>query len=142
MTSQQRIRLARRHAGLSQAALGATVGVQRSAVSHWEATDGKHPSVNHLRAIALATGVQFEWLATGRGLMRPSVEAELDAIAAADAVLIDDPIEIRLIRAFRDTPMRARPPLVELAEQLAGMRTGRQRRGERREDDRVAGSLE
>jgi transcriptional regulator with XRE-family HTH domain len=142
MTSQQRIRLARRHAGLSQAALGATVGVQRSAVSHWEATDGKHPSVNHLRAIALATGVQFEWLATGRGLMRPSVDAELDAIAAADAVLIDDPIEIRLIRAFRDTPMRARPPLVELAEQLAGMRTGRHRRGERRDDDRLAGALE
>lgn len=142
MTSQQRIRLARRHAGLSQAALGAAVGVQRSAVSHWEASDGKHPSVNHLRAVALATGVQFEWLATGRGLMRQSADAELDAIAAADALLLDDPIEIRLIRAFRETPMRARPPLVELAEQLAGMRTGRYRRGERREDERLPGVLE
>lgn len=131
MTSQQRIRLARRHAGLSQSALGAAVGVQRSAVSHWEASEGKHPSVNHLRAVAMATGVQFEWLATGRGLMRQSAEAELDAIAAADALLLDDPIEIRLIRAFRDTPMRARPPLVELAEQLAGMRTGRYRRTDR-----------
>ncbi|TWI10339.1 helix-turn-helix transcriptional regulator [Aerolutibacter ruishenii] len=140
MTSQERIRLARRHAGLSQAALGAVVGVQRSAVSHWEATDGKHPSVNHLRAIALATGVQFEWLATGRGLMRPSAEAALDAIAAVDALLVDDPIEVRLIRAFRDTPMRARPPLVELAEQLAGMRTGRYRR-ERRDEERAPGHL-
>ena len=40
MTPQQRIRLARRHAGLSQAALAHAVGVQRSAVSHWEATPG------------------------------------------------------------------------------------------------------
>ena len=69
MTPQQRIRLARRHAGLSQASLGAAVGVQRSAVGHWEAARGKFPSVAHLREIALVTGVQFEWLATGRGSM-------------------------------------------------------------------------
>ena len=36
MTPQQRIRLARRHAGLSQATLGTAVGVQRSAVGHWD----------------------------------------------------------------------------------------------------------
>ena len=142
MTPQQRIRLARRHAGLSQAALGTAVGVQRSAVSHWEATNGKHPSVNHLRTIALATGVQFEWLATGRGLMRQSAEQELDAIAAADALLVDDPIEVRRIRAFRDSPMRARPPLVELVEQLAGMRTGRSRRNDRLDDERIGGAIE
>ena len=138
MTSQQRIRLARRHAALSQAALAAAVGVQRSAVSHWEAADGKHPSVNHLRAIALANGVQFEWLATGRGAMRLSPRQEVDATAASDALLLDDPIEIRLIQAFRDTPVRARAPLVELAEQLAAMRTGRQRRADRREEPRPA----
>ena len=141
MTPQQRIRLARRHAGLSQAALGTVVGVQRSAVSHWEATNGKHPSVNHLREVALATGVQFEWLATGRGSMRPSTEAAPDAATHGDAMLVDDPIEMRLIRAFRDAPMRARPPLVELAEQLAGMRTGR-RRNERRDDERHNGTQE
>lgn len=35
MTSQERIRLARRMAGLSQTQLAKIAGVQRSAVSHW-----------------------------------------------------------------------------------------------------------
>lgn len=127
MTSQQRIRLARRHAGLSQAALGGAIGVQRSAVSHWEATQGKNPNVDHLRQLALVTGVQFEWLATGRGNMNLSADAALDSVAAAEGQLIDDPLEMRLIAAFREAPMRARAPLVEVAEQLATSRTGRLR---------------
>lgn len=127
MTSQQRIRLARRHAGLSQAALGGAIGVQRSAVSHWEATAGKHPSVDHLRHLALVAGVQFEWLATGRGKMSLSADTALDSVAAACGQLIDDPLELRLIAAFREAPVRARAPLVEVAEHLASSRTGRTR---------------
>ncbi|HEY5613672.1 MAG TPA: helix-turn-helix transcriptional regulator [Lysobacter sp.] len=127
MTSQQRIRLARRHAGLSQAALGTAIGVQRSAVSHWEASQGKHPSVDHLRQLALVAGVQFEWLATGRGNMSLSVDTALDSVAAAQGQLIDDAMELRLIAAFREAPIRARAPLVEVAEQLAASRTGRAR---------------
>ena len=127
MTSQQRIRLARRHAGLSQAALGTAIGVQRSAVSHWEASQGKHPSVDHLRQLALVAGVQFEWLATGRGNMSLSVDTALDSVAAAQGKLIDDAMELRLIAAFREAPIRARAPLVEVVEQLAASRTGRAR---------------
>ncbi len=127
MTPQQRIRLARRHAGLSQAALGSAIGVQRSAVSHWEATQGKHPSVDHLRQLAVVAGVQFEWLATGRGKMNLSADTALDSVAAAEGTLVDDPLELRLIAAFRDAPVRARAPLVEVAEQLAASRTGRGR---------------
>ncbi len=127
MTSPQRIRLARRHAGLSQAALGGAIGVQRSAVSHWEASHGKHPSVDHLRQLALVAGVQFEWLATGRGNMTLSTDTALDSVAAAQGQLIDDPMEMRLIAAFREVPMRARAPLVEVAEQLAKSRTGHAR---------------
>jgi transcriptional regulator with XRE-family HTH domain len=127
MTSQQRIRLARRHAGLSQAAIGAAIGVQRSAVSHWEASQGKHPSVDHMRQLALVAGVQFEWLATGRGNMTLSADTALDSVAAAQGELIDDPLELRLIAAFREAPIRARAPLVEVAEQLAASRTGRAR---------------
>ena len=55
---------------MSQTQLAQAVGVQRSAVSHWEAPQGKNPSVKHLREIAMVTGVQFEWLATGRGRMK------------------------------------------------------------------------
>ena len=124
----QRIRIARRNAALSQAQLGLELGVQRSAVSHWEAQRGK-PSVNHLRQLALLTGVQFEWLATGRGAMTPSSETLFDSIAAVDAVLVDDPQERRLLSAFRDAPAQSRVPLLELAEQLASQRTGRRPRG-------------
>lgn len=127
MTSQQRIRLARRHVGLSQAALAKAIGVQRSAVSHWEGTQGKHPSVDHLRELALVTAVQFEWLATGRGKMTLSADTALDSVAAAEGQLIDDPLELRLVAAFRDAPVRARAPLVEIVEQLAASRTGRVR---------------
>jgi transcriptional regulator with XRE-family HTH domain len=121
-----RIRVARRSAGLSQAQLAMELQVQRSAVSHWEAQRGK-PSMNHLRQLALLTGVQFEWLATGRGPMTPSAESLLDSVSAVDAVLIDDPLERRLLNAFREAPAQSRVPLLELAEQLAAQRVGRAR---------------
>lgn len=127
MNAQQRIRLARRHAGLSQSSLASAVGVQRSAVSHWEAIEGKSPSMSNLRRVATVTGVQFEWLATGRGRMALSPEDALDTVAAADATLVDDAFELRLVAAFRALPARSRAPLVELMEQMAELRLGRSR---------------
>lgn len=132
MSAQHRIRLARRHAGISQATLASAIGVHRSAVSHWESSQGKLPSAGHLQRLALITGVQFEWLATGRGRMQLTSEATMESVAAADALLVDDPLEMRLLRAFRDAPLRARAPLVEIAEQLASTRTGRIRSREPR----------
>ena len=123
-----RIRVARRSSGLSQTQLAAELGLQRSAVSHWEAQRGK-PSMTHLRQLALLTGVHFEWLATGRGAMSPSAESRLDEVVAVDAVLVDDPMERRLLAAYRDAPVQARVPLVEIAEQLAGQRGRPRHRG-------------
>ena len=77
----------------------------------------------------MVTGVQFEWLATGRGKMSLSPDTALDSVAAADALLVDDPLELRLLRAFRDAPTRCAAPLVEVVEQLAQLRTGRARGG-------------
>lgn len=125
MTQQERIRLARRALGLSQTQLAQAVGVQRSAVSHWEAPLGKNPSVSHLREIALVTGIQFEWLATGRGEMPLSREVQLDSIATADALLVEDPLEFRLVAAFRAAPLRTRLSLLEVMEELAAQRLGR-----------------
>jgi transcriptional regulator with XRE-family HTH domain len=122
MTLQQRIKLARRHAGLSQVALAAVIGVHRSAVSHWEAAIGKSPSSDHLRELAGVAQVQFEWLATGRGRMTLSMDDAMDSVAAADALLVEDPLELRLLAAFREAPTLARAPLVEVAEHLAGQR--------------------
>lgn len=128
MTAQQRIRLARRHAGLSQAALASAVGVQRSAVSHWEAMQGKSPSMANLRRVATVTGVQFEWLATGRGRMGLSSDEAMEGVAAVDALMVDDALELRLLAAFRVLSARSKAPLVELMEQMAELRTGRARR--------------
>ena len=125
MTQQERIRLARRATGMSQNQLAQAVGVQRSAVSHWEAPLGKNPSVSHLREMALVTGTQFEWLATGRGEMPLSRDMRLDSIATAEALLIEDPLEFRLVEAFRAAPLRTRLSLLEVMEELAAQRLGR-----------------
>lgn len=127
MNSQDRIRLARRHAGLSQARLAEAIGVQRSAVSHWESPQGKNPSVDHLRTMALVTGVTFEWLATGRGKMQISEDAVLDSVSAADAILVEEPLELRLVQAFREASPKTRVALVEIVEELAAKRLGRTR---------------
>lgn len=85
MTSlPQRIRRARTHAGLSQSALAARIGIKRSAVTQWEHPHGTMPSVKHLICIATETDTGFEWLATGRG---PS---ELDPLDTTSALLVDD----------------------------------------------------
>lgn len=127
MTQPARIRLARRHAGLSQMQLALRVQVQRSAVSHWESSQSKNPSVPHLRQIATETGVQFEWLVTGRGAMTLCNDVRMDSVPTAQALLVEEPIELRLVQAFRDAPPKARVALVEIAEQLAVQRVGRVR---------------
>ena len=127
MNSQDRIRLARRHAGLSQAELAEAIGVQRSAVSHWESPQGKNPSVDHLRAVAMVAGVTFEWLATGRGKMELSEDAKLDSVSAADAILVEERNELRLIQAFRLAPPGIRVALLEIVEELTARRLGRTR---------------
>lgn len=124
LTLTQRIRLSRRHGGISQAALAAQAGVHRSAVSHWESNKPKRPNIGHLLAIAVATGVQFEWLATGRGTMLVSGQADAPAGAVAAAAIPENPQEAELLRAFRETPLQSRPILVELAQQLARQRSG------------------
>lgn len=116
MDASQRLRLARRRSGLSQAQLALRVGVQRSAVSHWEAADGKSPNMAHLREVAIVTAVQFEWLATGRGEMQPPSSFHLDSVSAVAGILIDDDVELRLIRCYRNATTQARVLLIELAE--------------------------
>lgn len=64
----ERIAAARNHAGLSQAALSKVLGLTRSSVSQWEG-DYTEPAAANLRAIATKTGVNYEWLSTGRGEM-------------------------------------------------------------------------
>jgi transcriptional regulator with XRE-family HTH domain len=117
-----RIKMARRHLKMSQTAFASALGVQRSAVSHWEAPLGKNPTLANLRKIAELTAVQFEWLATGRGVMALSQDVVFDSIAAVQGLLIDDAIEIRMIEALRAIPLESRMSLVEVTEQMAELR--------------------
>ena len=128
MKPHSRIKMARRHHNVSQSGLAEAVGVQRSAVSHWEAPLGKNPTLKNLRKIAEITSVQFEWLATGRGGMALSQDLELDSVSTAHALLVDDALEMRMINALRSVSLESRMSLVEIAEQLAKQRTGRVRK--------------
>jgi hypothetical protein len=54
-------------------------------------------------------------------------DVRLASVPTADALLVDEPIELRLLRAFRGAPGPSRVALVEIAEQLAAGRIGRLR---------------
>jgi len=102
-------------------ALAAQCGVQRSAVANWEAFNGASPAINNLIQLARVTGVSFEWLATGRGLMQLPRE---HAIEVPQGEALGDPHERRLVHAFRASSARMRTTLLELAEEMAYLRTG------------------
>ncbi|HMB56887.1 MAG TPA: helix-turn-helix transcriptional regulator [Arenimonas sp.] len=120
-----RIRQARRAADLSQADLAAIVGVQRSAVAQWERIDGSRPTTENLSKIALATSINFEWLATGRGRMKLRLEGDEDD--STPALLLQffaqDELEERALMALRQLDYREMLAIVEMAEAMARIRT-------------------
>lgn len=65
-----RIRMTRESRGLTQSALAARLGVARSQITLWE-TGGRNPSPTSVTQLALALGIDVEWLATGQGLPKP-----------------------------------------------------------------------
>ena len=109
-----RICTARRYSRLSQSELAQLVGVTRWAVANWESADDGNPSTSRLEAIAIATNVSYEWLATGRGSMM--YQLNLDDTPAVDADIVDDPTERRLLEAFRNAPARIKLLIMELTE--------------------------
>lgn len=114
-----RIRRARRAAKLSQTALAERVGVTASAVAQWEHPDGTSPALGRVQAIATATAVNFEWLATGRGApshLHGSGGGEAPALKL-ELFALDDAEEM-LLRRFRALTPRARESLVELLGEL------------------------
>ena len=118
MKLAERIRRARRQANLSQAALAEYVGVQRSAVSNWEANGGgAQPTMVNLLAIATACNVAIEWLGTGRGPSHLGHDASMD-IPAADADLGELPAERELLKLFRSANQRSQGLVIDLLTEL------------------------
>ena len=114
-TLDNRIRRARTLAGLTQAELAQRVGVQRGAVAQWESPYGNLPSMDHLIAIAVHTGVGLEWLGTGRGEPRPDNTAD---IANLDERAQDE-LEIACLLALRRMPRRMRERILSVLQAIA-----------------------
>ena len=113
-----RIRRARAAAKLSQAQLAECTGVKRSAVAQWEGAACTTPSVGHLAKIAVATGVRFEWLATGRGPALP--DGQEFEFAANVHDFAQDELESRILACVRRLPQRKRQLACTILEMLAG----------------------
>ena len=111
-----RIRVARHAAKFTQEALADRLGVTRGAVANWECVDEAMPASRRLEKIALVTGVAYEWLATGRGGMLLDNDSDGCAVPAVDALFVEDPVERRLLLAFRAAPPRIQKVVLETAE--------------------------
>lgn len=120
MLMSERIRRARRKAGLSQSALAERLKVQRSAVSNWEAANEIQPSLQNLIGIAKVCGLSFEWLGTGRGKM--SLEDELAHIPALDAELVEVRAERELLAIYRELPPKQQLVMFEVLRVFLGPR--------------------
>lgn len=113
-----RIRKARTLSSLSQADLALRIGVQRSAVTQWERSGGTLPSVAHLIQVAVETGVNFEWLATGRGLSTSSDGALVPAVVMQDFAQSDVEHKVlNLIRRLSSKKQRIACSILELLAQ-------------------------
>ena len=108
----QRIREARRRAGLTQQQLADQLAVTRSAVAQWEGRAGVLPTQRNLMALADALNVGYEWLAMGHSLPQPAVGEE--------PAIYGDPLpeEVeRLVRHFNAWPKEKRRALLKLLEE-------------------------
>lgn len=125
-----RIRQARRLAKLSQQSLAQLVGVHRSAVAQWETAGGCHPTVVNLARIALATSVQFEWLATGRGRMcfQSDIGRTDESVTVLFTHSAQTEVEARVLCALRKLSNTDVLAFAEMFECLAGNRAPKLRR--------------
>lgn len=118
----ERIRLARKGAGLNQAALAERVGVSQPAVANWES--GVHdPRRLMLAKIAEALGAPMEWLAEGA---RSAHERDKHPAAA----YIRRPIQHTPVISFRDAARFIDDPTTDphaVAEDYIPVTTGSHR---------------
>ncbi len=113
-TLDNRIRRARAMAGLTQTELARLVGVKRGAVAQWESPIGNMPSMDHLIAIAMHTGVSLEWLGAGRGAPRHASTPSVDDDGHAQ-----DALELACLQALRRMPRRMRERMLSILQAVA-----------------------
>lgn len=124
MKLSDRIRRARKLAGMSQKQVAEALGVQRSTVANWESVGEITPGADRLHRLASACNVSFEWLATGRGEMGLPGHVH-DMPAVENLLVLEDLREIRLVLAWRSAPGKVKVNLLELAEMHASPASSR-----------------
>jgi len=118
MQFARRVRIARLSAGMTQQALAQRLCVSRTAIANWEGTARGRPATDRILRLAVVTGVSFEWLATGRGssgVMEPNVAP------STEAEVIQDPLEMRVLHAFRSLPQQELLRAVHWMERRCGL---------------------
>ncbi|MDT9581270.1 helix-turn-helix transcriptional regulator [Stenotrophomonas indicatrix] len=118
MNFSRRVRIARLSAGMTQQALAQRLCVTRTAIANWEGTARGRPATDRILRLAMVTGVSFEWLATGRGA---SGVVEPNATLPTEAEMIQDPLELRVLHAFRSLPQRELLRTVHWIEHRCGL---------------------
>lgn len=109
MDLKDRIKQARKTAGLTQDQLAKLVGVSRPSVGMWEGGQTKTIEGENLVRTAYATGTDPLWLATGEGQMHPaSMGKEHTGV-----------IPKKLADAWRQIDNETRGHLIAIAEALA-----------------------
>ena len=116
-TMANRIRRARALARVSQSQLATQVGVTRSAVAHWDSKANVRPSMEHLSRIAIVTGVQFEWLATGRGPSQLDPD-QIDGISDFKEFAQSD-TETRMLALLRRLSTKRQEMVCDIVEMMA-----------------------
>lgn len=109
-----RIREAREQAGISQTELARLLGVTRSACSQWESEQGTAPRRERLEQLAQLLGVNFEWLATGRG--GGDHPAAVEHWSSGQSDLPADQQD--LLSLYRRLPVRLRLAVLNLVRDL------------------------
>lgn len=118
MRFSRRVRTARLSAGMTQQELAQRLCVTRTAVANWEGTARGRPATDRILRLAVVTGVSFEWLATGRGT---AVMLEPDATLPTETEVIEDPLEMRVLHAFRSLPQQELLRTVHWMERRCGL---------------------
>jgi transcriptional regulator with XRE-family HTH domain len=116
LTLARRIHQSRRNASLTQIQLAADLGVNRSAVAQWERKNGSRPTSENLAKIAVATKVNFDWLATGRGKAPMPGAESLDTPALELKYFARNDAEERVLLGFRRLSERKQEALLDLLD--------------------------
>lgn len=100
MSISERIRLAMREAEMSQVDLAKACGLKPPSIHGWLSGKAKFLRGENLLKAAKALGVTEEWLANGKGPMRPEEERPAPA-PSGPRLTVETPEEMRLLTAFR-----------------------------------------